>query len=143
MTTTTITAFQSTVQKTNEWIRDLMDEMQWEDQQRAYHGLRAVLHALRDRLTVAEASDLAAQLPMLLRGMYYESWQPGHTPVRDRTKEQFLKHVVDAFPGDFSLDPEELVRAVFVVLGCHVSKGELDDVKAILPKAIRHLWPES
>ncbi|NND97822.1 MAG: DUF2267 domain-containing protein [Pirellulaceae bacterium] len=137
-----IAAFESTVEKSNEWIREVMDEMQWEDPQRAYHGLRAVLHTLRDRLTVHEATDLAAQLPMLLRGMYYESWTPAKTPVRDRTKEQFLNHIDESFANDLSVDSEELTRAVFIVLGCHVTQGELDDVKAVLPAPIRELWAD-
>lgn len=64
----------STVQKTKLWIRDVMLELEWDDAPIAYHGLRAVLHALRDRLTIHEAADFASQLPMLLRGMFYEGW---------------------------------------------------------------------
>lgn len=141
MPSTSINVFSSTIQKSNAWVHDLMDEMQWDEPHRAYHGLRAVLHALRDRLSVNETSDLAAQLPLLIRGMYYEGWQPAHTPVRDRTPEQFFKHIFDAFPNDLSVNPEKLVRAVFMLLSSHISHGELEDVKANLPPAIRELWP--
>lgn len=132
-----IPAFASTVQKTKQWVAELMRQMQWDDAQKANHGLRAVLHALRDRLTVKEASDLAAQLPMLIRGMYYEGWQPNHVPVKDRTKEAFLAHVFKDFPNDQSVDPEKLSRAVFQVLRNHVSEGELDDIESILPSRLQ------
>lgn len=131
----------STVQKTKQWITELMQQMQWNDAQKAFHGLRAVLHTLRDRLTIKEASDLAAQLPMLLRGMYYECWQPNQVPVKDRAKEDFLSHIFKAFPDDPSVDPERLTRSVIHVLRSHVSEGEIDDIQAILPKPLRE-WFE-
>ena len=65
MSVDTIGAIESTVHLTNLWLQELMEELGWRDRQRAYHALRVVLHALRDRLTVAEAVDLGAQLPML------------------------------------------------------------------------------
>jgi uncharacterized protein (DUF2267 family) len=135
-----ITAFESTLEKSNTWIRQLMEELGWDDPQRTYHGLRAVLHALRDRLPLAEVGDLSAQLPMLIRGVYFENWRPNRTPVADKTVEQFYAHVYDNFPNDFQFKAEDLVRAVFWLLSQHISQGEIADVKATLPVKIRELW---
>ena len=140
MSTTTVTAFDNTIHKTNVWLKDIMAELGWEDHQRAYHALRAVLHALRDRLPVEEATDLGAQLPMLVRGFYYEGWQPRRTPVAEHKREEFLQHVADQFRGDSSADPEQITRVVFKVVAKHVTEGEIDDVKHALPKSIRTLW---
>jgi uncharacterized protein (DUF2267 family) len=137
-----IPALASTVQKTKQWIAELMRELQWEDAQKTYHGLRAVLHALRDRLTIHETADLAAQLPMLLRGMYYEGWQPGQVPVKDREKDAFLTHIFKAFPNDQSVDPEQLTHAVLKIVAAHVSEGEMDDIRPILPKPLLELFPK-
>jgi len=71
MTQTSLAAFDSTLQTTNIWLNDILGQLGWQDHHRAYHALRAVLHALRDRLTVDQAAALAAQLPMLVRGFYY------------------------------------------------------------------------
>jgi uncharacterized protein (DUF2267 family) len=68
--------FDSTIQKTNLWLKDMLEELGWEDRHKAYQGLRFPLHALRDCLTVEEAVQLAAQLPLLIRGVYYEGWKP-------------------------------------------------------------------
>jgi uncharacterized protein (DUF2267 family) len=73
MSTTGLEIFDTTVQKTHIWLNEIMDELGWEDNwHRAYLALRTVLHELRDHLTTEEATDLGAQLPMLVRGFYYE-----------------------------------------------------------------------
>jgi uncharacterized protein (DUF2267 family) len=139
MSQTTIAAFDSTLQTTNIWLHEIMEEMGWIDSHRAYHALRAVLHALRDRLTVSGAAALAAQLPLLIRGIFYEGWHPNDKPIKERKKGQFLAHVAGAFHDD-PVDPEAVTRAVFGVLGRHISSGEKVHVEGLLPVEIRSLW---
>ena len=141
MSVSAIPHIEGAVHTANIWLKDLAQELGWDDHDRAYHALRAVLHALRDRLTVNEAADLAAQLPLLIRGMYYEGWDPSSTPVRERRKEQFLHHIAAAFPSRAEIDPESIAWAVFKVLENHVSSGEIKDVLHVLPKELRSLWP--
>ena len=135
--------FDGTLQKTQVWLNDLTFELGWEGKpEKAYFALRTVLHALRDRLTVEEAVHLGAQLPMLIRGFYYEGWTLKGKPHKERHKDDFLAHVKDAFKNDATVKPERIVRAVFKILARHTSQGEIDDVKNILPEALRELWPE-
>jgi uncharacterized protein (DUF2267 family) len=143
MSLTSIAPIESTIHTTNAWLKELAEQLGWEDRQRAYHALGVVLHALRDRLTVAEAADLGAQLPMLIRGLFYEGWNPSGKPVKERKKEDFLAHIAAAFPGYAEIFPESVAWAVFKVLQRHVSAGEIGDVKHVLPARIRSLWPES
>jgi uncharacterized protein (DUF2267 family) len=140
MSQTGLAAFDSTVQTTNVWLHEIMEQLGWADQHRAYHALRAVLHALRDRLPVDQATALGAQLPMLVRGFYYEGWHPSGKPLKERKKEEFLAHIAAAFQDGAYLDPEEVARAVFRVLARHVSGGEIADVMSLLPAEIRSLW---
>ena len=134
--------FEGTAQKTNVWLNDIMKELDWQDNpQKAYHALRTVLHALRDRLTVEEAVQLGAQLPMLVRGFYYEGWTLKGKPRKERHKEDFLAHINAAFKEDYTARPESITRAVFKTLARHTSPGEIEDVKHILPKALHELWP--
>ena len=141
MTTTGVDVFDTTLQKTNAWLHELMRELGWQDQHRAYRALRATLHALRDRLTVDEVAQLGAQLPMLVRGIYYEGWDPSGKPLRERHKEQFLAHVRQELRGEPEPDTERIVRAVVAVLSRRVTEGALEDVKHLLPAEIRELWP--
>ncbi len=141
MSTSEIEIFSKTLQKTHTWLKDLMEELDWEDEHKAYLALRAVLHALRDRLTVEEAAHLAAQLPMLVRGFYYEGWDPTGKPLKERHQEEFLGHIKGYFKYDERVVPEKVVRAVFKVLSKHISEGEIDDVKHTLPAELRALWP--
>jgi len=100
-----------------------------------------VLHTLRDHLTVEEAMHLGAQMPMLIRGFYYEGWTLTGKPVKERRKEEFLAHIKQAFRDDERIDPEKVVRTVFRVLSRRITEGEIADVKHQLPAALRELWP--
>ena len=136
-------SFDTTIQKTNIWLKDLMDEEGCEDTHKSYLAMRAALHALRDRLTAEEASQLASELPMLVRGFYYEGWSPANKPRKLHTKQEFLDYVAEELPDDPELDPERAARGVFSMLAKRISKGEIHDIKATLPLEIRDLWPSS
>ncbi len=146
MPATGLAVFDTTLHKTHAWLKEIMQELGTEDRHKAYLALRAVLHALRDRLTVEEVAQLGAQLPMLIRGLYYEGWDPTGKPLKERHKEEFLRHIYQAFKttrtGEPDVDPEEVARAVFKVLCRHISEGEIEDILHILPKHLRELWPE-
>ncbi len=130
-----------TVQLTNIWLNDLMKRMGWDNKQRAYRLLRATLHATRDRLTPIEAAQLSAQLPMLIRGIFYEGWHPDGKPLRERSRAEFVDHVKEAFHTDPLSFPDESVSTVFALLQEKISDGEMNDVRQAMPKHIRELFP--
>jgi len=143
MSATGLSTFDETVQLSNQWLNELMRAVDWDDKYRAYRLLRATLHALRDRLTAHEAVQFGAQLPMLIRGLYYDGWRIRDVPPPERTKSAFLGHIDAAFKQDPNADTEGLVREVFKLLARKISKGEIDDVKHILPAEVRALWPSA
>lgn len=132
--------FDRTLQATHAWLDDIMAEL-GPDRRHAYHVLGAVLHALRDRLPVAEAAHLGAQLPLLVRGLYYEGWRPQAAPPRGRDRGAFLAHVEAGLGNARSTHVEEAIRAVLGTLSRHVSQGETAKVLDVLPAAVRALWP--
>lgn len=136
--------FESTLQKTHAWLNELMLILHWDDQQKAYIALRGVLHAVRDRLPLEIAVKLGAQLPMLVRGFYYEGWKPSATPIKMKSTQDFLDFVLYHF-NDTSLkqkpDTERIVRAVFQIIASHISPGEINHIRQVLPLHIANLWP--
>jgi uncharacterized protein (DUF2267 family) len=127
------------VEKTHIWLKDVAGELGVEDRQYAYRALRAVLHTLRDRLTVDVAAKLAAQLPTLIRGIYYEDWDPSRTPLAIHDVEAFLDHVVAEGRLGGETEASIAVGAVSRVLRRHVSPGEIEDVLAVLPDNLKTL----
>jgi len=141
MSATGLEVFDKTVHTTNAWLKEIM-EATGLDRRRAYRALAAVLHALRDRLTVDEVAQLGAQLPILVRGLYYDQWHhSAGKPDRLRHKEEFLAAVAAGLDDIGPIDPEDATRAVFAVLEHHIAPGEIEDVKAMLPTHLRDLWP--
>jgi uncharacterized protein (DUF2267 family) len=132
--------FAGTTEKVYLWIQDLMSELRWNDPKRAFFALRAVLHTLRDRLTVEEAVQLSAQLPTLLRGFYFEGWVPSGKPSKEKSMVDFFDRINLQFKSAVDFNPEEITSAVFRVLSRRISPGEIEDVKANLPFEIRNFW---
>lgn len=128
----------TTVQKTYEWINDLREQMGDASRREAYHVLRAFLHSLRDRLVPDEAVQLGAQLPMLVRGLYYEGWDPSRTPVKLKVDEFVMRFAREAGVSDLQR-AEELLQLAARTLRDHITEGEYRDVLVSLPESLREL----
>ena len=116
------------VQQTQEWLKQIRDYGDLADEDHAYSVLRAVLHQLRDRLTEPEVFDLAAQLPTVVRGIYFEAYRPGHEHPKIRNRQRFLDEVAVRLQPH-RIAPEAAVRAVFATLAHRCDAG------------IKTLWP--
>jgi uncharacterized protein (DUF2267 family) len=121
-----------TVAKTYDWLREVTRRAELNDLHRSYQVLRAVLHALRDRVEPDVAAHVAAQLPLLVRGMFYEGWDPSRTPVR-----MSLSEFVDRVEADAGLKgtsrAEDAARSVIALCWDELGQGTLDHLIAVLP----------
>jgi uncharacterized protein (DUF2267 family) len=135
--------FARTVQETEHWLDEMVAKSDFDSRSEAYGALRAVLHHLRDRMEPVEASHLAAQLPTLVRGIYYEGWNPARAPHKVRDWQTFKAEIEAEWAGAARHDTDRAIEAVFEVLNDHVTKGELDDVRAELPPDIEAHWPRA
>lgn len=140
MTHTSIPAFSQAAEQAQHWVNELARELDW-NQPRAYRLLRAVLRTLRDWLQPEEAADLSAQLPPLIRGIFFEGWNPAKSPSWVRTKDDFVAIVEDELADDRINNPDAAIAAVFGLIDRHISQGEAEDVRNSLRKGLRHLWP--
>jgi uncharacterized protein (DUF2267 family) len=132
-----ISIIEQSTEKAHIWLNELAEELGTDDRQEAYRMLRACLHALRDRLPVDEAAQLAAQLPVLIRGIYYENWDPSKTPLKYRSLGEFLGRIAAEAGLDGETEASYAIEATARILDRHVSPGELEDVRAVLPPELR------
>ena len=143
MSTTGLDVFDTTLQETNHWLKLMMGELGTDSRRMAFGALRGALHALRDRIGVDNAAHLGAQMPMLLRGAYYEGWHPAGTPTRERHLDDFIDHVAAELPTDSQLNPGEAARACFAVMSQCLDRGEMIKLRRVLPHEALNLWPDS
>ncbi|MGZ4173439.1 MAG: DUF2267 domain-containing protein [Solirubrobacteraceae bacterium] len=139
MTDTHVDIIDRSVEKTHVWLNDLARELGSEDRQHSYRVLRAFLHALRDHLSVDEAAQLAAQLPIFVRGVFYEGWDPSGTPRHARDVDSFLAGIVNEALLAGETEASFAARAASRVLRRHVSDGESASVLHALPRHVREL----
>ncbi|MFL6728900.1 MAG: DUF2267 domain-containing protein [Sphingomicrobium sp.] len=139
MSASGLDVFDRTVETTHVWLNEICDEI-GPDKQLAWKVLSTVLHKLRDRLTINLAAHLGAQLPLLIRGVYYDQFEPGKMPSGFRSREEFVADVAKWLSDSRPVDPEKAVRAVFGVLSRHISEGQCHKVRDSLPKGLRQMW---
>ena len=140
MTTTThIRGLDHSVELTNIWLAELAAELGTDDRHEAYRALRAFLHTLRDRLTVDEVAELSSQLPILVRGVFFQDWQPHHAPARYRDRDEFLARFSDAAGIEGESEVSFAAEAALHTFRKHVSDGEVADILAVLPEDLREL----
>jgi uncharacterized protein (DUF2267 family) len=137
---TTISDLNVAVPATEDWIDDLMRRLGWQDRERVFRALLATLHALRDCLARDEAIYIGAQLPTLLRGLYYDGWHPSARPPT-RSRSAFLERIHDGVHRDPAVDTEQVARAVFALLAARLPAAEIEDAKAATPSVLHNLWP--
>lgn len=134
------TPFTTAIADANRWLDQIAAELDV-DRREALHVLRAAYHALRDRLSAEQNAHLSAQMPTLVRGLYYEGWRPGHAETAQRGIGRFLDEVLARLErGASELDAYEAARAAYAVLGMHVSSGEVRKIVETLPHELRVLW---
>jgi uncharacterized protein (DUF2267 family) len=141
MSATGLDVFDKTLQTTNTWLGEIMDDL-GPDRQVAWHVLSAVLRTLRDRIPLDLAAHVGAELPLLVRGVYYDQWRPAEQPERYRSLEEFLGCVVDNLGATRPVNSRDAARSVFRVLNRHLPDGQIDKVRDALPEEIRAIWPE-
>jgi uncharacterized protein (DUF2267 family) len=137
MSIRSVDSIERSVHKTNEWLSELAADLGTEEREEAWRMLRAYLQLLRDQLTIDEAAQLAAQLPLVLRGAFYEGFDPGRQPAKLRDRDEFLARLADRAQLTGPGEAARAAEAAAHVLRRHITPGELDDVLSQLPSELR------
>jgi uncharacterized protein (DUF2267 family) len=144
MSNTGIPAFDTTLHKTHEWLSSVMERLGTDDRHHAYAVSRVILHAVRDLLSLHGLVHLGAQLPTLLRGVYYEGLSLSELPPGERNLKSFLRRVASShcFPPELQTErhAERAAHAVLDAIAAHLPGGEVESVKRGLPNDIRDFW---
>lgn len=123
------------------WIHDVAKEFDTEDREFAYRVLRAWLHTLRDRLTVEASAHFAAQLPDLIRGIFYAGWNPNSVP------EKYDAHAYAArFAREANISLDDVGKAAAATTAAalrHLPPTQMDKALGQLPTEIRSLLQPS
>lgn len=141
MAATGLDAFDKTLHTTNLWLDEISEDI-GPDRQLAWHVLGTVLRAIRDAVQVEQSAHLAAQLPLLVRGAYFDQYRPAAQPAAARSHDDFIARIRDDLDGSRPVNPEQAAAAVMGTLNRHVTAGQIKKVRDALPKGIRAIWPE-
>jgi uncharacterized protein (DUF2267 family) len=137
MSIRSVDAIERSVHKTNAWLKELVDELRNGDREDAWRVLRGYLQLLRDELTIDEAAQLAAQLPMVVRGAYYDGFDPSRQPAKLRRREDFLQRLAERAQLSGAGEAAHAAECVTRVLRRRITAGELEDVLSQLPSELR------
>lgn len=140
---TGIDVLEKSEQETNIWLNEIEERLGTQDRRLAFNALKATLHAVRDRIGADNAVHLAAQLPLIIKGLFFENWRPSETPTRERDRETFLANADANVYRGIGIEPELAVRAVLEVMAGHIDGAEIEKVRRLFPENMRDLWPEA
>ncbi len=134
--------FEKHCNEANSWLIDIADNLDhpgrtdW-----AYGCLKAVLHTIRDRTTLEEVFHFSAQLPVMIRGIYFEGYKPSGKPEKLNANKFMLK--IKKEMGERTVvTAEEGFRVVLELLYKKTSEGEMDDLRGLMPKGIQQIWDQ-
>ena len=142
MSASGLDVFDKTLETTHIWLNEICNDL-GPDKQVAWKVLSTVLHKLRDRLPIGLAAHLGAQLPLLVRGVYYDQFEPSKLPTECNSREEFVAEVAEWLSDTRPVDPDLAVRSVFGVLSRHISEGQVNKVREALPRSLRQSWMDA
>tara|TARA_R110000787_G_scaffold112500_5_gene221414 strand:+ start:1807 stop:2238 length:432 start_codon:yes stop_codon:yes gene_type:complete len=141
MTAQGLEVIDHSVHLTHEWINELAGRLGWSSKRSALRLLRVTLRRIRDHLMPDELAQMSAQLPLMVRGLFFEGWVPKLTPIKERNVEDFVTFIGTQMADAAEYRGRDDIKCVFDLLNARLSRGEVEDVRATLPTAIRDLWP--
>lgn len=139
MTASGLDVFDKSLQTTNVWLNEIVAEI-GPDRQVAWHVLGAVLRTIRNRIPLDLAAHLGAELPLIVRGAYYDQFRPSEAPDRSRTLDEFLQDINEDLQGIRPVGPRDAAHAVFRVLSRHIDAGQVEKIRQAMPEGIRQSW---
>jgi len=129
----------------NEFLKEYAKQLNLgKDTKLAGRILSSILHAFRDVISIEESLQLISQFPMFLKAVYVNGWTK-HKVKKIKTMTDFID-LVRKYNGttsihDFGSDEvaENYINTTFIVLRRYISLGEMEDLRAELPKELKSM----
>ena len=134
--------FEKLNQLATPWVESMMAELSTEDPHKALSALGAGLKALRDRLTIEEAAQFAARLPLLIRGLFFEGWDPTIKPREIHQRSELLALVREKYAPRSDAPTDAIAAAFLAVLDRQLGTVEMAEVASKFPTLVVEFgWP--
>ncbi len=140
--------FEKYAAKGNRFVNLVSEDLEI-NREEAGRIIRAVFHALRNRLSHEESFQLLAQLPMALKAIYVDGWKFGKHYKRVKHVSDFLDEVRSQDAGLVSHDLYDdtntklAIASVLKTINAFVSEGEMNGLIGILPPQLKEFFKES
>ena len=133
--------FDSSLQKSNLWLKDVQQTARLRSRFQAYSALRVVLHSIRDCLPPGSVVKLAAQMPLFMKGLFYDGWHFSPKPRR-MDRDQFFGRIRQALRTQPDIDPSLALEGVILCLHRRLTRDVIDSALVLLPREVRTLIRE-
>jgi uncharacterized protein (DUF2267 family) len=132
--------------KGNEILNRISEELKV-SRDSAFLILCAVLHTTRNHLSMEESLKLLSHLPMALKGIYVNNWNPFHSANRIYHVKQLLDEVRGYDKkfqwDDFGNDETAIkkIKTVYKILRSYMLPGDTQDIMYTMPSDLNEfIW---
>ena len=139
---TGIHEFEQDLRDAQGWMSSVALRLNTKDGNLAFATLKATLHAVRDQLDTATAAELGGRLPALVRGLYYDGWDPWKKRRRSELCRDFTRRVADDGSRAPRIKAERAAKAALEVLFERMPAAVMRPVIERLPIDLHELWPD-
>jgi uncharacterized protein (DUF2267 family) len=142
---TNISSLDRAVQNAVLWLNDIQTELGWENREIVYKATKAVLQTIRDRLPVSELFHFSTNLPIVLKGMLFEGYDPSEAKKEKiKTIQEFYDRIqthYDPLQRDI-VSGHQAAFGVINVLFNRIGEGEMRKVADNMPLKLKPLFKQ-
>ncbi len=140
---TNISSLDRAVQNAVLWLNDVQDELHWADREVVYKATKAVLQTIRDRLPPGELFHFSSNLPMVFKGMLFDSYDPEQNK-EIKTVEDFYTQVQCHYDAQQRaiISGQEATFGVINTLFNKIGEGEMKKVVDTMPLKLKPLFQQ-
>jgi uncharacterized protein (DUF2267 family) len=139
---TGVHALEQSLRDAQGWISSVALRLNSRNPNLALTSLKATLHAVRDQLDRTGAIELGGRLPALVRGLYYDGWDPDDARGPAKTSKSFLSRIAHESVRNPRIKPERAAKAALEVIFERLPAAAMAPVIERLPESLAKLWPD-